>query len=195
MLGGSRGPRLGAAALLVAAWVGVLGPLHRRSAGLRAALDAEPASGGGDASPVGGDADDGAGVAAVASASVSLPATDSLMPLYATVDVTFAAALVGRTVDVSVEYKPRAATSLPSLWTEAATVADVALGATLGVRLYRLRANAAYVYRAFVRPAGGAAVEACSGHFGLPKEWYGRRSSLSVDGGVRRRPTEVGVGR
>lgn len=168
-MGAGTMPRVAAAALLVVAWFGVLGPLHGRQAGLRASLlDAAPADGG-DAADGGqpvaaSDASDD-GISAVATASVSLPATDALMPLYATVDVVFGSALSGD-VDVSVQYEPRHGSGkLPSLWTASETVGVSGDATAYSVRLFRVRANTEYVYRVYARPAGGVAAVAASGHF------------------------------
>lgn len=81
---------------MVVAWFGVLGPLaSRRPLSALAGVDGDGNNDGGNASPPGagaGDDDDGGG--SLATSSVSVPAADALMPLYATVTVKFGAAAV-----------------------------------------------------------------------------------------------------
>ncbi|KAH8047619.1 hypothetical protein JL720_16040 [Aureococcus anophagefferens] len=102
-----------------------------------AALDAVGAKPNNAAPPgedAGGDAD------ALATATATIPDADALMPLYATVAVKFGSDFVGSTLSVSVEYKPRKGSSLPSLWTAPETFLVDGMSATYSVDLFRLRA-------------------------------------------------------
>ena len=155
-----RARRVAAAALLVVAWFGVLAPLHKAQS--PAALDAVGAKPNNAAPPgedAGGDAD------ALATATATIPDADALMPLYATVAVKFGSDFVGSTLSVSVEYKPRKGSSLPSLWTAPETFLVDGMSATYSVDLFRLRAAQDYVYRVFAAAEGAAAVEVAGGYF------------------------------
>lgn len=154
---------------MVVAWFGVLGPLaSRRPLSALAGVDGDGNNDGGNASPpgagAGDDDDDGGG--SLATSSVSVPAADALMPLYATVTVKFGAAAVGRSVEVAVEYRPRKGSSLASLWTAPETVLVDGLSASHSVDLFRVRAAQDYVYRVYARFDGDAeAAEVCGGFF------------------------------
>ena len=155
-----RSRRVAAAALLVVAWFGVLAPLHKAQS--PAALDAVGAKPNNAAPPgedAGGDAD------ALATATATIPDADALMPLYATVAVKFGSDFVGSTLSVSVEYKPRKGSSLPSLWTAPETFVVDGMSATYSVDLFRLRAAQDYVYRVFAAAEGAAATEVAGGYF------------------------------